>query len=478
MSNDTLAEKLASHERLIAPVIRKELERIQTEATEEVIHDDFIPPPEPTAELFYGLVGRVAHVAAEGTEANPVAAATSFLSFLGANVGRDTFLSVANTYHHARLFTLHVGRSGLGRKGDSQQLTLRIRQQVESLDKKLLGGLHTGGLSSREGVATLIQDAEEGKNGTEDKRLWVIESEFANVLSQTKRDGNTLSSALRDAWDGGDIKPAVKNGRTWVTSPHIGIHGNITPSELKSLLLSREMNNGFFNRFLVVWAESTVHIAFPQATPGHIVEALALEIKEILYFAKGKYPDTQNTHEMYFSAAAMDYYKTVYPTLRQPLPSEFITSLLERRAPYMLRLGMLFALTDKARVIEERHLRAALAWVNYAVQSIRYIFQDQAKSEGSEETKRNAGKIVAFLDKYPEGCTASKISVECFNKNLPSDKINKAFDLLLSDIPKRLERLAPKNGIHGRKPILYRKIGTKETKELQTQSGRGLQTIL
>lgn len=173
--------------------------------------DDLIPPPEPTKPMFYGLVGKMAAIAAEKTEVNPVAAAAAFLSFLGANCGRDTFLNVANTCHHPRLFTLHIGRSGRGRKGDSQQLTLRIRQHIDSLDKKLLGQLHTGGLSSREGLASLIQDAQGDKGGMIDKRLWVIESEFSNVLHQTKRDGNTLSSSLRDAWDGGDIKPAIKS---------------------------------------------------------------------------------------------------------------------------------------------------------------------------------------------------------------------------------------------------------------------------
>ena len=472
-------KKLEEHQALIAPAVQKEIRRVQTEALEEsAIEDDFIPPPEPSPDMFYGIVGKVAATAAEKTEVNPVAAATSFLSFLGANVGRDTFLHIANTYHHPRLFTMHIGRSGRGRKGDSQQITLRIRQQIESLDKKLLGQLHTGGLSSREGLASLIQDAQGDKTGVEDKRLWVIESEFSNVLHQTKRDGNTLSSSLRDAWDGGDIKPAVKSGRTWVSAPHVGIHANITPSELKALLTSREMNNGFANRFLFVWSESETEVAFPQATPEHIIDTLARETMEVLYFAKGKYPDTQNTQEMSLSAAAKDYYETIYPTVRRALASEFITGLLERRAPYLLRLAMLFALTDKTRVIESHHLKAALAWVNYAVHSVRYIFQDQAKSGGEEEVRRNAEKIVAFLDNYPNGCTGTAIANDCFKKHLTTDKIQKALGYLLTDIPKRIERVEIKSGNLGRKPTLYRKIVADKCGLIQSQTGRGLQTVL
>ena len=48
-----------------------------------------------------------------------------------------------------------------------------------------------------------------------DKRLLVVESEFVNVLHQSKRDGNTLSAALRDCWDGVSLKPATKTNRLW-----------------------------------------------------------------------------------------------------------------------------------------------------------------------------------------------------------------------------------------------------------------------
>jgi len=90
---------------------------------DDMMEDTVIAPPQPTQGMFYGIVGELARIAADGTETNPVAAATAYLSFLGANVGRDTFLLINNTYHHPRLFTLHIGRSGRGGKGDSQQLT-------------------------------------------------------------------------------------------------------------------------------------------------------------------------------------------------------------------------------------------------------------------------------------------------------------------------------------------------------------------
>ena len=57
-----------------------------------------------------------------------------------------------------------------------------------------------------------------------------IESEFANVLGQTKREGNTLSAALRDVWDGISIRPATKTSRVWASDPHIALSGAVTPA--------------------------------------------------------------------------------------------------------------------------------------------------------------------------------------------------------------------------------------------------------
>ena len=67
-----------------------------------------------------------------------------------------------------------------------------------------------------------------------------------------KRDGNTLSTIVRQAWDGGDIQPLTKSNRIKATGAHIGIIGHITCQELNMLLSSIDTWNGFANRFL--WA--------------------------------------------------------------------------------------------------------------------------------------------------------------------------------------------------------------------------------
>ncbi len=89
--------------------------------------------PEPDPDCLYGLVGDVAHAGSDGTETNPYAIAVNFLTYLACAIGRNPYLPIGNTWHHARLFALHIGRSGRGRKGDALSLVMRIDQALRNL---------------------------------------------------------------------------------------------------------------------------------------------------------------------------------------------------------------------------------------------------------------------------------------------------------------------------------------------------------
>ncbi|QXP89108.1 DNA-primase RepB domain-containing protein [Methylococcus capsulatus] len=433
--------------------------------THEAGIDTNVPPPKPDPAMLYGLAGDVARISAAGTEVNPVAAAACFLSFLGANVGRDLYLPVGNTWHHARAFTLHVGRTGRGRKGDSMSLVNRIRRRMEEVHAGTLGQSHHGGLSTREGLALLIHDGytlgKEEVPPIEDKRLWVVESEFANVLHQGKRDGNTLSAALRDAWDGVSIRPAVKSCRVWASSPHIGLHACVTPGELLSMLESRELTNGFANRFLIFWAEKTGSVPFPEPTSNSTVDDLAGRVADVVRWAKGGYPATKDTRRMMLSDEASRLYADAYTReLTRSEASDVLTGLMERAAPYALRLAMLFAIMDKVLVIQPCHLDAALAWVRYWRQSVRFIFAAKANTEESQERVEHARKIIAFLSTRPDGATRTEINDKCFMRNVPAKKIDFAIQLLLTATPPRIELIeVPRpDGKRGNPIKLYRLV--------------------
>ena len=76
--------------------------------------------------------------------------------------------------------------------------------------------------------------------GVTDKRLLVVESEFASVLRVAQRQGNTLSATIREAWDSGNLRTLTKNDPMTATGAHICIVGHITADELRAELTATD----------------------------------------------------------------------------------------------------------------------------------------------------------------------------------------------------------------------------------------------
>jgi len=402
---------------------------------EDARHD--APAPDPAC--LYGLVGEVARAGSDRTEANPYAIAANFMAYLSCAVGRGPYLPVGNIWHHARLFVLHVGRSGRGRKGDAVSLITRLDAALRQLNERAAPQVHRGGLSSREGLVSLIHDGyrrgREEVPPIEDKRLWVVESEFANVLHQSRREGNSLSAALRDCWDGTSLKPATKSNRLYASHPHLALTGAITPTELLGLMTARELTNGFANRFLMIWAERHRVLPFPQATPQVTVNILADRVMRVLEFARADQVVEHDHLRIELSPSAQALYARLYhEELNDTSGGERITALLERRAPMLLRLAMLFALSDLQTCVEVYHVEAAMAWIRYAADSVKYIFSSPSDANEQARINESARKIEEFL--FARGqATRREITLECFHGHARKSHIDAALERLLNAVP-------------------------------------------
>lgn len=433
-------------------------------STGQVSTNTSTPPrqaPVPDPACLYGLVGDIARAGSHNTEANPYAVAASAIAYLGAALGRGPYFPIGDDLHHPRLFWLHVGRSGVGRKGTAKKLMKRIHEVLKAKDELLAPQVHSGGLSSREGLAMLIHDGYKDGNTDVppvfDKRLLVIESEFANVLHQTKRDGNTLSTAMRDTWDGTSIQPAVKTSRVWATDPHISIIGDITPSELLDLMAKREMTNGFANRFIFFYAEGDKVNAFPQPTPDNVVETLADRVAQVLRYAGADKHGSNNVLRMELSPDAALVYSGLYGgELSDRSGGDRIVALLVRRAPMLLRLAMLFALTDQTHIITVAHINAAMAWVRYWVDSVKFIFGAHTNPGTSNTKPTITQRIVDHLTANGP-TTRSDLVKNCFGKHITKAELDLALNELLSTTPPRIQATTqpPPNGQGGHPVTVY-----------------------
>jgi hypothetical protein len=187
------------------------------------------------------------------TEADPVAVLVHSLCSFGNVIGRSAYFSVEYTRHYSNLFAVLVGDTSRARKGTSRSTADHCFQQIDHdwQTKRTLDGLSSG-----QGLIWNVRDAiVREKDGTEevidpgepDKRLFVVEEEFAQALKSMPLEGNILSVILREAWDTGTLRTLTSGRRVapvCATGAHVSIVGHITRSELLRHLDSTEQCSG------------------------------------------------------------------------------------------------------------------------------------------------------------------------------------------------------------------------------------------
>jgi hypothetical protein len=251
--------------------------------------------------------------------------------------------------------------------------------------------------------------------GVEDKRLLVMESEFASVLKMTRREGNTLSPVKRQAWDGGRLQVLTKKDPMKATDAHISILGHITIAELLRYLTETESANGFANRYQYLLVKRSKELPF--GGEWHKVDTASMVklLRVVLEFGK-------SAGEIRWGETAGDLWCEVYGPLSEGKPGLF-GAVIGRAEAQVLRLAALYAVMDGSKTIEREHLEAALALWDYAEESARYIFGDATGDPVADRivnALRAAGKA---------GLTRTEIR-NLFNKHKGTDEIDWALDLL------------------------------------------------
>lgn len=309
----------------------------------------------------YGLAGDVVKTFAPHSEADPAAILFQTLTACGNIFGRSMYCEVEQTTHYLNLFTLIVGETSKARKGTSLSYVRRLCQGV---DPAWAAKRITSGLSSAEGLLAEVEDDDET---IRDKRLLVVQSEFASVLRVMERDGNNLSPLLRDAFDGLDIlRTMVKRNPQTATGALISLIGHITRMELLRHLSDTEAHNGFANRLLWCCAKRSQILPEGGSVPAGEINALAS-----LLSAAVKWSKTRRVMRRDEKARAL--WCAVYEKLSTGRVG-LLGAATSRAEAYVMRLSALYAVLDRSTVVRVEHLHAALAVWNYCFASACYIF--------------------------------------------------------------------------------------------------------
>jgi hypothetical protein len=356
-----------------------------------------------------------------------------FLVAFGNVVGRSAHYEVEADRHAANEFVIVVGRSSKARKGSSWS---RINRLLRETEEVWAAERVQSGLSSGEGLIWAVRDPiqkrervkpEKGQParyeeveadpGIADKRLLVYEPEFANVLKQTERQGNTLSVILRQAWDGGDrpLRAMTKNSPAVSTGHHISMACHITAEELRRYLTVTETANGFANRFLFACADRSKLLPEGGRVDPAAWDGLRAELVEALSFAR-------EVVEVKRDDEARALWREVYGLLSEGKPG-LAGALLARAEAHVMRLALIYALLDRSAVIRAVHLLAALALWDYCDRSVRYIFGDSLGDAVADE-------LLLLLRGCPAGLSRTEIR-DYFQRHASAERIGRALGLLL-----------------------------------------------
>ena len=324
---------------------------------------------------YIGLAGEITSMIAPHTESDPVAILLTFLTLFGNAVGRGPHYQVEGDAHGGNLFVLLVGDTAKARKGTSFGRVNQIMIEADEVWAK--NHIHTG-LSSGEGVIWEVRDAitKLGKDGSEeiidagcaDKRLMVVEPEFASVLQVAKREGNIITRVLRDAFDGRNLATLTKNSPAKSTAPFISVLGHVTSGELQKTLDTTDMTNGFANRFLFSCVRRSKILPFGGNLGPDKISAKSRQVGDAIIAAR-------RINQVTMSAPAAAAWVAVYPEL-SAAKLGMVGSLTARQEAHTVRLALLYALLEASDKIEPRHLSAALAVTEYSRASVEYIYGD------------------------------------------------------------------------------------------------------
>lgn len=361
--------------------------------------------PQLSRKALYGLAGDFVRTISPHTEADEAALLIQLLVGFGNVIGRSAYYIADGSNHHTNLYALIVGKTSAAKGSALSHVKNQFKTMEEDWAKKRI----QSGLSSGEGLIKAVENTVISG----DKRLLVVESEFASVLQMQKREGNILSTVLRNFWDNGDAQTLTKNEPISTTNAHVSIIGHITPEELERCINTTDLSNGYANRFLFAYVKRSKNL--PDGGKLSTMESLRLtkSFKEAVVFAK-------KVVEMKRDDEASELWRNVYPELVADKEGTFGKVTARARAQ-ILRLSCIYALLDLTAIVRREHLESALALWQYCENSARYIF-------GGDVLSKNEQKLYDWLCEADKDGLNKTEMFKKFGNRIKADKLETVLD--------------------------------------------------
>jgi Protein of unknown function (DUF3987)/Bifunctional DNA primase/polymerase, N-terminal len=379
--------------------------------------------PVPDEAMFYGVAGEIVNSVDPYTEACRPAVLTHLLAGCGVMIGRGPRMVAGWAVHPPGVWALVVGGTSLGAKGTASATADAFLRAADSdfMTDRVLPAVSTG-----EGLIHLVRDPTDGDEGAPDKRLLVLLPEFRTVMAQGRRDTNTLTATLRQAWDSPyRLSIPTRNQPEKATGALIVMVADVTPGEFRAKVDPSEIAGGSLNRFLFIASRTSKDLPDEPEYPREELDGYAKRLREAIDAARDL-----GEKRLQFTLPARQLWKSRYTELKNPLGAQsedeegLIASVVTRARPHVMRVALTYALLDQAQVIDDDHLAAALALWKYSLDSALWLFRTASP---------DLIRLQQFIDDAgPAGRSRADIS-NLFGRHLDAKELDRLLDQLGSE---------------------------------------------
>jgi hypothetical protein len=289
------------------------------------------------------------------TEADRDSVLLQSWELFGNYVGRGAKFRLNNTTIFPNGYLAIVGKTALGRKGTALQDALAPYRTdhpdlLDYAEKHVLSGISSG-----EGIISAVADKPGGTIPGEG-RLMATMQEFHRLMTVLKRTESTLSSVLREAYDGGSLSVITKNNPLTATQAHVSMIIHTTEHEFVETVSNVDIFNGVLNRVMFFSASDGKTLPNPGQVDSRVLAALAERIVNCGDWAE----NNGEGRDLYWAESAVDLWTDFYATTRRATGDGHSDAILARASTQVIKLAMRHAILDLSEAIEVQHLQSAI----------------------------------------------------------------------------------------------------------------------
>lgn len=331
--------------------------------------------PEPPPEVYHGWFSGYVELVENTTEAPNQFHLASALTIIGAYAGRNVYTKLASGRVYPNNYTVLTGNSSESKKDTAMKRAWDMAVGPESIrERTALPYVEKGGVASAESFI---------KGLTNQSNVVIRMSEFSEVLANARRKGTTtILTMLMKAWD---TPPQLSNDSltnpAMAINPFVSVLAGTQPEVLAADLIGSDITSGFANRIMFVPGSGKGHNSWPDEVDELKLHAHWVKVRANLRaYGIDEYIPVNRTPEV------IELWDQFYCAPRGETAIE--RTMSQRHQILVLKVALIFAISDCYKTIEHVHLARAIVFVNWMWEALKPLISGWATSNDNRLEQR------------------------------------------------------------------------------------------